>query len=153
MKSKFDKILNIILISLLVALGISIAVLYAINPTMVKEWFEYVVELVNKPLPIVGVTTLAVLVFVWKLVISTNYGKAKLSLYDRKQKELEQEHENFVSDAQSELQIVKDENALLKGFIIHICELSTNQKIKNYGKELLEYGKAKETIDGETKAD
>ena len=84
MKSKFDKVLNIILISLLVALGISIAVLYVINPTMVKEWFEYVVDLLNKPLPIVGLTTSAVLIFLWQVIVRVRFGKGAINEYQKK---------------------------------------------------------------------
>ena len=44
---------------------------------------------------------------------------------------------------------MKEKYEKLKAQLIHACELSTNQKIKNFGKELLEYGK--ETINSDTK--
>lgn len=139
MKS-FKKVLLSICISLLVCIGIAITIFYIIKPDIAKEWFAYIVDYVNKPLPIVGVTTLAVLVFVWKLIVTTQYGKSKLAAYDNKVARLEQEYENYKAAAEKEKEELKKQNDELKGFICHICELSTNQKIKNYGKELEKYG-------------
>ena len=61
-------------------------------------------------------------------------------------------YNNYVAKSDEEKQELKDQNAELKGYIAHICELSANQKIKNYGKELLGYGR-EETTNSETKAD
>lgn len=147
MKS-FKKVLLAICISLLVCLGIAITIFYIIKPDIAKEWFAYIVDFVNKPLPIVGVTTLAVLVFVWKLIITSNYGKARLNAYDNEIKRLKKEHEEYKNTSEKEKEELKKENGELKGFICHICKLSTNKKINAYGKELENYGK--ETIDSET---
>ena len=136
----FKKVLLVICISLSVCLGIAITVFYIVKPDLAKEWFEIIVYYANKPLPIVGVTTLAVLVFVWKLIVTTQYGKSKLAAYDNKVARLEQEYEKYKTDAEKEKEDLKKQNDELKGFICNICELSTNQKIKNYGKELLSHG-------------
>ena len=76
--NKAKKIIGIILICLLVAFGLYVLVSFIVNKDGTMYWINYFIELLNKPLPIVGVTTLAVLIFVWKLVIASNYGKAKL---------------------------------------------------------------------------
>ena len=136
----FKKVLLAICISLAVCLGIAITVFYIVKPDLAKEWFETIVDYVNRPLPIVGVTTLAVLIFVWKLIVTTQYGKTKLAAYDRKVGEIEKQYEEYKSAAEKEKEELKKQNDELKGFICHICELSTNQKIKNYGKELLSHG-------------
>lgn len=147
MKSSTKKVLKIVLISLLVALALYVLVSFIVNKDGTMYWINYFVELLNKPLPIVGITTTAVLVFVWRLVISTNYGKAKLQEYDKKKEELEQSYEKFIENANSKMNELEKENVVLKGFIVKVCELSPNQKIKNYGKELLGYGKKTTNIE------
>lgn len=144
---KFWNICKIVLIALLVCCGISLVVLYITRPEYTKETLSYFWSLLNKPLPIIGVTTLAILVFVWKVVITTNYGKKKLEQYDNKVQELKQAKEDFEKQANETIAELKTKCEKLKSQIAHACELSTNQKIKNFGKEL-EYGK--ETIDSET---
>ena len=149
MKSSTKKILTIILICLAVALGLYILVSFIVNKEGTMYWINYFIDLLNKPLPVVGITTSAVLIFIWRLVVATNYGKKKLNEYDEKQAKLEEEYEKFIESADSKINELSKENVVLKGFIVKVCELSVNQKIKNYGKELLGYGK--ETTNIETK--
>lgn len=134
------KVLLIVLFSLLALFGGYVLVSFIVNKDGTMYWIEKVIEWLNKPLPIIGVTTLAVLVFVWKLVISVNYGKAKLISYDTKVKEIEKAKEDFELAANEKIKDLENENKQLKSFICHVCELSTNKKIKDYGKELLGYG-------------
>ena len=53
------KKLNKVLAIILAFLGIALIVLYLVLPTQFKECFEYVYGLLNEPLPIVGVSALA----------------------------------------------------------------------------------------------
>ena len=147
--NKLKKVLIIILVSLLALLGIFILVSFIINKDGTLYWINYFVDLLNKPLPIVGVTTLAVLIFVWRLIVSTNYGQKVISGLRQELNSIKAEHEQYKIDSENQKQELINENNALRQDIANICELSTNQKIKNYGKGLLEYGK--ETIDIETK--
>ena len=139
------KVLLGIGIGLLVAFALYVLISFIANKDGTMYWINQVIDWLNKPLPIIGVTTLALLIFVWKVVITTNYGKAKLLAYDKKVKELEHAKEDFELAANEKIKYLENENNELKGFICHICELSTNKKIKDYGKELLGYGE--ETTD------
>lgn len=140
---KVNKVLAIIL----AFLGISLIVLYLVIPTQFKECFEYVYGLLNEPLPIVGVSALALGYIALQIVkyIRTTHPSKELN-------EMRESHNQYVAKSEEEKQALKDQNNELKGYIAHICELSTNQKIKNYGKELLGYGR-EETTNSETKAD
>lgn len=145
------KAFKYILIGLLVGLGLWCVVSYIINPSGTVWTLNYIWEILNKPLPIIGITTLAVLYFLFKCFVATKYGKKALNDIVREKNEIKEQQKEFLNNANSELENLKAENEKLKKFIVHICELSTNQKIKNFGKELLEYGK--ETVDSETKAE
>ena len=140
---KLNKVLGIIL----AILGVALIVLYVIFPIQFKEYFEYVYGLLNEPLPIVGVSLIAIGYIVFQVVrlIRTTFPSKELS-------EMRLRHNEYVAKSEEEKQSLKDQNTELKGYIAHICELSTNQKIKNYGKELLGYGR-EETTNSETKAD
>lgn len=142
-KSKLNKVLAIIL----AILGIALIVLYVVFPTQFREYFGYVYGLLNEPLPIVGVSLLAILFFVWNVIKYIREIKPHEELV-----KMRETYNEYVAKSEEEKQELKDQNAELKGYIAHICELSTNQKIKNYGKELLGYGR-EETTNSETKAD
>ena len=142
-KSKLNKVLAIVL----AILGIALIVLYVVFPTQFRECFEYVYGLLNEPLPIVGVSALALGYIALQIVkyVRTTHPSKELN-------EMRETYNEYVANSEEEKQALKDQNNELKCYIAHICELSTNQKIRNYGKELLGYGR-EETIDSETKAD
>ena len=137
---KLNKILGIIL----AILGVALIVLYVIFPIQFKECFEYAYGLLNEPLPIVGVSLFAILFFVWKIVKYIRDIKPHEEIA-----KMREEHEKYVVSSDKEKQELLEQNKELKGYIAHICELSTNQKIKNFGKELLGYGE--ETINDKPK--
>ena len=148
------KALKIIAISLLVAFGIYVLVSFIINKDGTMYWINYVVDLLNKPLPIVGVTTFAVLVFAWKLVFSTNYGKKALngvqSEYQKKYDELKAEKDKLEQEREENKEQIEE----MKNYIIQLCALIPNKKVNDLGDKFakgLDYGK--ETTNSETKAD
>ena len=145
------KALKYILIGLLLSLGISLVVLYIVFPTDTKNNIAFVWNLLNTPLPIIGVTTFAILMFAWQFFKNSQYGKKKIAEYEQEIEKIKQEKEDFINGANEKIQELLKNNAELKAYISQICELSTNIKIKNYGKELLEHGE--ETVDSETETD
>lgn len=153
---KFKKIISIILISLLFAFGIYVLVSFIINKDGTMYWINYVVDLLNKPLPIVGVTTTAVLIFAWQIFVKTNYGKKALgNIKDEYQKRYDQLKAE--KDAlEQERKENKEEIEEMKNCIIKLCALIPNKKVNDLGDKFakgLDYGETKETTNSETKAD
>jgi len=151
MKKTNNKVFKIILSIVLALLGIGFLVFYAIDPTNAKSLLKKVISFLNQPLPIVGFTVGAVLFFAWRVLVSTNYGKKIINALMEQLKKIKEEHEQYKIDSEKEKQELKAQNQELKCYIAHICELSTNKKIKDFGKGLLEYGE--ETSNSETKAE
>lgn len=147
MKSKVLKVIEIIFWCLLATLIVAFIVFYIVDPEDALYTVTYWVELLNKPLPIVGVTTLAVLIFLWKVIITTNYGKSKLAQYEKAKQDILNEKEKFVESANSQIALLEQQNKELKDKLAYVCSLSTNKKIKDYGKELDTYGKETKDID------
>ena len=144
--SKFKKVLFIVLISLLVAFGLYVLIEFIINKDGTMYWINKVIEWVNQPLPIVGVSSVALFVFLWKVIKYIRDTKPSEEL-----QQMRDEHNQYKKEKEEEIDFYKNENSKLIGYFYDICALSTNQKIKNYGKEHLGHGK--ETIECETKAE
>lgn len=151
MKKINNKVFKIILSIVLALLGIGLVVFYVIDPNNAKSLLKKAISVLNQPLPIVGITVGALLIFIWRLIISLNYGKKKIAIYDQKIEELDKAYQEFVDKANSKVAYLEQENKELTTKLANACKLSTNKKIKDYGKELDAYGK--ETIECETKAD
>lgn len=151
MNKKISKVLYIILFSFIGVLLITGCVLWFIDAQLLKRIVEYAKDLLNQPLPIVGITTATCLIFLWRVIVSTNYGKKVINALKNALNEIKNEHEKYKLDSEKEKQDLANENKLLRQQLADICALSTNKKIKNYGKGLLTYGE--ETTNNETKAD
>ena len=132
-------------------LGIGYYIWYILDTTNATNFINYVIDILNKPLPIIGLTTGALLIFIWKLIATTNYGKKKLALYDLKLQDIEQAKQELEEEKEKAINELKEENKHLREQLANVCALSTNKKIKDYGKELTNYGE--ETIECETTTD
>ena len=127
-----------------IILGIAIMVVYAIFPTEFKQYARYIYDLINEPLPVVGVSLVVVAIFTLRLVKFIRQTNPSKEL-----REMREQHNAYVENSEKEKKALKEQNTELRTYMAHICELSTNQKIKNYGKELLGYGE--ETVDNKPK--
>ena len=150
------KALKIIGISLLACCLIATIVLYAIFPTQTKDVLTNIWAILNTPLPIVGVTTVAILVFVWQIIIRTNYGKQAIANikeeYQAKYDQLKAEKDALEKEREENKEQIKD----MQECIVELCALIPNQKVNNLGEKFakgLDYGNTKETTNSETKAD
>lgn len=141
MKKINNKVFKIILSIVLALLGIGLIVFYVIDPTSAKSLLKKAISVLNQPLPIVGITVGALLIFVWRLIISLNYGKKTLETYNSKLLEIEQAKKEFFEKANAKINELEQNNQALRSQLSAVCELSTNKKIKDFGKGLLEYGK------------
>lgn len=140
----FNKILKITLVVLLFALAVTGVTCYLTIPTETKEFMAWLIDALNKPLPIAGITTAAVLVFIYKLVLSTSYGrrtleKFKKTLADYKSatdKQLEaferkkEEYQLLINAHQLEIDY-------LKSSILAIANESPNKKVKECAESYL----------------
>lgn len=131
-----SKVLKIVLIVFLVIVGLGIGVSYIIHPEITRGIFDYVVELCNKPLPIIGITTGAVLLFIWQIFKNTAYGKNVIGQYETRYRDALALHGEYEAKVNGLLSEKQEQIDFLKAKLIEICALSTNQKVKAFGKEL-----------------
>ena len=137
---KFTKVIKIILLSLLVLVLGGFVVLYIVKPELAKQILDTVVDYVNRPLPIVGVSLVVLAVLGWKIFSSTIYGKKKIeemkSEFDREKNELKAQYEAKKVEYAAVLGCYQKENDLVYKAVEKICGASANVKIKEIGANL-----------------
>lgn len=149
------KALKIIGIILLALLFIAAIVLYAIFPKQTKDVLTNIWAILNTPLPIVGFTTLTILLFVYKVFIEDRYGKQAINNIERKYESKHNELKVEKDALEQERKENKEEIEEMKNCIIYLCSLIPNKKVNDLGDKFakgLDYGNREETIDIETKA-
>lgn len=80
MSKKTKKVLSIIGLCVLITCAIAYIVLYCLFKEQTQTITYQVVDYIcNKPLPVVGVSTLIVCIFIWKIFASSSLGKFQIN--------------------------------------------------------------------------
>lgn len=122
----------------------------------IKEVAATFLGWLNQPLPIIGVSLLFILIFLWKIFSSTSFGKKQIKNINGGFKRLEigvKEVEQRVNDKLAELEFVKkeleDAYNEIKALVIEVCETSPNKKLKAIA-ERLKNDEKEERADSQT---
>lgn len=147
---KSNKVLTIVLLSLLFCCGFAYIVLYCLYPTKTQTiTLDTIDYICNKPLPIVGVSILVLAIALYKIIKfviihkGTKISELKEEIAQLK-KDLLASQEDSKVIAQSLINYQEENNTRIK----EICSSIPNKKVKTLGDKF--YGKE---IDSETKAD
>lgn len=154
--SKTKKILLAIFIPLIACIVIAGFVLYVLYPLETKQIAYQVWDWLNAPLPLIGISALALIIIVWKVIASTSFGK-------KKYKELKKDYETLKVEYEKKTKMLETWNGHLEnyykgtqdnidylyGVIIEICKATPNKNVKQIGEKL--YGEEREeTLNSET---
>lgn len=138
------KALKIGLISIVVALVAFATISYFVWKEETTLFFNSVVEFINKPLPIVGVSIAIIGGFIYKIFVSTNYGKNAINKYKNELEKTKEEllqKERELCEKQKEIAKIVDENREQVDFVFELldklCDLTHNVHA-NEIKELIE---------------
>lgn len=96
------KTLKIIGIVLAVLLGIAVLVLRIVFPNEMSAIFDQIWAWLNQPLPIVGVSSIVFGFTIWKIFISTSFGKKCVAELEKKFEELKADYEAKLRQAEKE---------------------------------------------------
>ena len=111
-------------------------VLYLIFKQQYLDTLKYIYGLMNEPLPIVGVTSVAVLIFLWRVIITARYGKGAVSKIEL---EYQKEKEELKAEFDEKAKLIEEQNKNIKelqNYIIQLCNIIPNKKVKELGKGL-----------------
>ena len=138
------KTLKIIGIVLAVLLGIAVFVLRVVFPNEMSAIFDQIWAWLNQPLPIVGVSSIVFGFTIWKIFISTSFGKKCVAELEKKFEELKADYEAKLRQAEEEnaealackeqttdmLASFKEEIDTFAEQLAVACETSPNAKVK-----------------------
>lgn len=131
----------------------------AVQP--VADWIKTAWEWCNQPLPIVGISLVTIIIFLWRVLVSTNYGKKTIkklqtiaddtkSATDKTLEEMKAENETY----KRQIEDLEAQIALSRGVLEKVCEASRNKSVKDLAdmlKEPEESESEEVTEDGEGK--
>ena len=156
MMKKSTKVFIIVLTVLAVLIIAAIGVLYYLYPEQVKMYANMAWEWINKPLPVVGVSTLMIIVLLWKIFASSSFGKKQIKQFKDKTQavemqfiDLERTSKETIDAYKIELEEMQKKLDEYKAFVKKVCDTIPNKKVKALGVTL----NGKEEIDNETKAE
>ena len=136
----------------------------------ITDWASKAWQWMNEPLPIVGFSLIAVIIFLWRFLTATSIGKKALKKLRGEFEETKETTKKTLDEYQAENErlkkeleetISKNESDMeaLKGALNVVCSASRNKQVKEAGKALekkeedtndgKEAEEAKEAIDGE----
>ena len=137
------KALKIIVISLFVALAIFSVVAYILWKDQTTYIFECIIDFINRPLPIIGVSIAIIGLFVFKCFVATRYGKKAINEYKEENRVLKEQIEQIKNDTAYNLENqnlaikkILDDHQELKEVVLKSLELSKNIKVKELAKTL-----------------
>lgn len=109
----------------------------------VAEWIMKAWEWCNQPLPIVGISLVAIIVFLWRVFVSTGYGKKTIAKLTALSEETKANSEKALEDAKrenaelkKELADMQEQLALATNVLSKVCETSRNKAVKEAGESL-----------------
>lgn len=113
----------------------------AVQP--VADWIKTVWEYLNQPLPIVGFSVIAILIFVWRFLMTTSVGKKTLKKLtticedtrDNATKTLE-EYRKENEELKAEMAKQKEDVEKLRGALEIVCDNSRNKTVKALASDL-----------------
>ena len=115
----------------------------AVQP--VADWIKQAWEWCNQPLPIVGISLITIIIFLWRVLVSTNYGKKTIkklqtiaddtkTATDKTLEEMRAENDSYkkqIEDMQTQIE-------LAKGVLSQVCTSSRNKQVKELADMLKE---------------
>ena len=141
MKAKTKKILTITIIVVISLLAIACVICYFVIPTQFKDAIAIAWDWLNQPLPIVGISTIMVLFFAFKVFASSSFGKKQIKKIKEELARAKQEQEESKKELeelkQEILDICRDyktnsdkEEENRQAFFEELCRLIPNKKVK-----------------------
>lgn len=137
------KAFKIIIPTLLVILAIFYVVAYILWKEQTTYITECIINFINKPLPIIGVSTGVVLFFIYKCFISTKYGKKRINEFKEENDNLRHEIAEYkqivdlaLNNCENSVNELKTDIQETKEYVIEGFELNKNIKIKEIAKKM-----------------
>ena len=141
------KFLKIFFISLGCVVSMALLVGLVFWKEQTTSILNYIVDFINKPLPIVGVSLTVILIFTYKCVVGIKFGKKSIDEYKDDLKKTKEEIEKEKLDIEEfknfiEMKLKEEDLNIeeIKQYLSYLYEHSRNKSIQEHGKGLNDYG-------------
>ena len=138
---------------------VAIVILSITFPTQAKQIANTTWEWLNKPLPVVGVSTIILGIFIIRIFAMTSLGKKQINEFKRTAQDTAETMKAYIDYCN---QVIKEQNKKIEEmqehdqerdeFIAKVVALIPNKKIKDLGELYYGEDEREETIDNQTKA-
>lgn len=91
MEAKVKKIIKIVLVILLGLAGVGALIWYYLDSVKFMDALDTVSFYLNQPLPIIGISVITLLVFIWKIFEHTAIGQRQLEKFKKENNDLKEE--------------------------------------------------------------
>jgi len=143
---KTFKVIDIILLSLLGACLLASCISYFVIPQETKDFFNFLITILNKPLPIAGVSIALIGYELGKLFLKTSLGKKQMEkLWDLNQNlkdnlevqkaELVSQIETLKNELNKSKEIIEKQKEYIDKVATTIPNKKVNDLVEQYGKE------------------
>lgn len=151
--SKKNKILTIVGLCLFALLTIAALICFHFWPNQTKTYIMTAWDWLNKPLPVVGVSTLFICILIWRVFASTSFGKKQINLFKKNAEETQHQFESLKAEYETK---IRDFETIIENYQIElnkyreggaeVCKTIPNKKVKELGVKY--YGEEREeTVD------
>lgn len=143
---KLDKALNIIFIIVVCLLIVGSCVDFAFlnyRPEETKAFNDILIDYVNKPLPVVGVSLVVVAKLVLTLFVRTSWGKSQIKAVNEKLEETKSSVDSKIKSLEEEKERLIQELETYKASLIGVLSQIPNKKVQEKLSELSQ-GKVEE---------
>ena len=151
---KCKKVLLAIAIILVIALSITLTVFYIVDKNGTQAVLDNIWNGLNRPLPIIGLSTLVIAITIFKIVVGIRFGKNKIAqieqTYQEKVNELMQMNNDLIDFKNGIVDRVKKGEEC----IVETCKVIPNVKVNAIGQKFekgLDYGTQEETTNNNPK--
>ena len=151
---KWKKVLLTIAIILVIALSITLTVFYIVDKNGTQAVLDNIWNGLNRPLPIIGLSTIVIAVTIFKIVVGIRFGKNKIAqiekTYQEKVNELMQMNNDLIDFKNGIVDRVKKGEEC----IVETCKVIPNVKVNAIGQKFekgLDYGTQEETTNNNPK--
>lgn len=146
---KKNKTLNIVLICLVATLAVAFGICKLVIPEQTQLFLDWAWVNLNKPLPVVGVSAIALGIILWRLFASTSFGKKKINELKERYLNLADSYEQFKNQTEIEKSLMEMKIEELKQELDDVHKYIDNIKLANPCKKVREikYERKEETHD------
>ena len=146
---KKNKTLNIVLICIIATLAVAFGICKLVIPEQTQLFLDWAWVNLNKPLPVVGVSALALGIILWRLFASTSFGRKQFNELKEKYltladlfTQLKNETQTQKELLESEIEELRKEKDDLLNYVNNIKKTVPNKKVRE-----IKYERKEETHD------